>query len=345
MNFLSPGIAFLVTFIAILLIRPVARKIGLVDTPGGRKTHTRETPLIGGLGIYLGLLAGAFINPEIFEHYRLLLLISSILLITGLIDDYYPLPALIRMGIQIIAAWMMCTSGENQLVTLGHLFGDRELFLGRFTLVMSIFATVGVINAINMIDGMDGLCAGLTMICLIFLALAATMSGTNPPLLALSLVTSACLLAFLLLNFRAPFKKPALIYLGDSGSTMLGFILAWQLIESSQRASGQIMPATIALWFLAVPLMDTVFLFIARPLSGKSPFEPGTDHLHHLLELHGLSRAKVVLLLYGAGLIMGGAGLIINSMPALEKYSVFIFLVLFALYILLMRFEKTTLKK
>ena len=136
-----------------------------------------------------------------------------------------------------------------------------------------------------------------------------------------------------------------MIYLGDSGSTMLGFILAWLLIESSQSTSGQVIPATIALWFIAIPLMDTVFLFIARPLTGKSPFEPGTDHLHHLLELHGISRAKVVLLLYGAGIVLGGAGLVIFKIPAMEKMSVYFFLGVFALYVVLMRFEKSTLSK
>ena len=326
-------------------MRPLARKYGLVDKPGGRKTHSKDTPLIGGLGIFLGLVVGTFLSPEIFAQYKVLLLIASLLLFTGLIDDFYPLPALARMGIQVFGAWLMCTAGENQLITLGHLFSDGELLLGRYAMVMTIFATVGVINAINMIDGMDGLSGGLAMICLLFLGLTASASGSNPALLSLTLLSVGCLLAFLLLNFRAPINKPALIYLGDSGSTMLGFIMAWLLIESSQGANEQIMPATIALWFMAIPLMDTVFLFIARPLSGKSPFEPGTDHLHHLLALHGLSKTKVVLLLYGAGIVLGGAGLMLYSMPDLEKYSIYLFLVFFILYILLMRFEKTTLKK
>jgi len=345
MNFLSLGIAFVVTFISILLMRPLARKFGLVDKPGGRKTHSKDTPLIGGLGIFLGLLAGAILSPEILTQYKVLLLIASLLLLTGLIDDFYPLPALARLGIQVLAAWLMCTAGENQLITLGQLFGDRELLLGRYAMMMTIFATVGVINAINMIDGMDGLSGGLAMICLLFLGCTAIASGNNPALLSLSLLSASCLLAFLFLNFRAPVNKPALIYLGDSGSTMLGFILAWLLIESSQGGTEQVMPATIALWFMAIPLMDTVFLFIARPLAGKSPFEPGTDHLHHLLALHGLSKAKVVLLLYGAGIVLGGAGFLLYSMPDLEKYSVYLFLVVFILYVLIMRFEKTTLKK
>ena len=178
------------------------------------------------------------------------------------------------------------------------------------------------------------------MICLLFMSIAAGLSGNNPALLGFSMLVIACLLGFLILNFRAPFKKSALIYLGDSGSTLLGFILAWILIEGSQGGSERVIPATVALWFLAIPLMDTVYLFIARPLTGKSPFEPGTDHLHHLLARHGVEKVKVVLLLYGVGLLLGGVGLLFLAMPTMEKFSLYLFLCCFALYALVMRAEK-----
>jgi len=191
-----------------------------------------------------------------------------------------------------------------------------------------------------MIDGMDGLSGGMVTICLLFMSIAAGLSGNNPALLGFSMLVIACLVGFLILNYRAPFRKSALIYLGDSGSTLLGFILAWILIEGSQGGSERVIPATVALWFLAIPLMDTVYLFIARPLSGKSPFEPGTDHLHHLLARHGVAKGKVVLLLYGVGLLLGGIGLVVYAMPTLEKSSVYIFLGVFLIYSLIMRKEK-----
>ena len=181
MIYLTLVVALLTTLAAILLLRPLSRKIGLVDKPGGRKTHSMDTPLIGGLGIYLGLLTGCLLSPDILAHYQSLLLISSLLLLIGLVDDFYPLPALLRMGIQVIAAWLMCTLGENQLISLGSLFTGSELLLGRFGILMTIFATVGVINAINMIDGMDGLSGGMVTICLLFMSIAAGLSGNNPP--------------------------------------------------------------------------------------------------------------------------------------------------------------------
>jgi len=332
--------AFLCTLVSIVVLRPLARKLGLMDTPGGRKSHTRDTPLIGGFGIYIGLLIACLLNPEVFGQYELLLGISAILLLTGVIDDYYPLPATARLGIQVLAAWLMAAYGENQLITLGKLVGDWQLFLGRFTMVMTIFATVGVINAINMIDGMDGLSGGMVVICLVYLAYATSLSGSNPALYGFLLILIACLLAFLVLNFRFYVKKPALIYLGDSGSTMLGFILAWILIESSQGGSERIIPATVALWFLAIPLMDTVYLLIARPLTGKSPFEPGTDHLHHLLLKHGLGRPNIVMLLYCAATIFGATGVFVLLNPQFEPYSLYGFLGVFLLFSVLMKREK-----
>ena len=99
--------AFLGTLLSILALRPMARKLGLMDIPGGRKTHTRDTPLIGGFGIYLGLIAACLLAPRVYDHYALLLGISALLLLIGLVDDYYPLPATVRMGFQVIAAWLM----------------------------------------------------------------------------------------------------------------------------------------------------------------------------------------------------------------------------------------------
>ena len=340
MNYIALPAAFFVTLVSIHLLRPLARKAGLVDIPGGRKTHDRDTPLIGGIGIFLGLLAGLFMNPEILATYRPLLAISCLLLLTGLVDDYLPLPAIVRLAIQVLAAWLMYSWGDNRLQTLGRLFTDSEFFLGRWAMVMTIFATVGVVNAINMIDGMDGLSGGLGAVCLLFLAVAAFWSGNSPALFTIAITALACLAAFLLVNYRAPMKKPALVYLGDSGSTMLGFVLAWLLIEASQGGADRVMPASVALWFVAIPLMDTVYLFISRPLTGKSPFEPGTDHLHHLMAMHGMPKAKVVLLLWVAGFLLGGAGLAIYAVSVMERFSVYGFLVMFVLYVLIMRLEK-----
>jgi len=337
MMFIAITIAFFGTLFFILLLKPLARKVGLMDRPGGRKTHAHETPLIGGLGIYLGLVLGCLFSPEVVYHYTPLLTISCLLLLTGMVDDYYPLPALVRMGFQIVAAWLMCTWGGNELQTLGRLVNESELYLGRFITVMTIFATVGVINAVNMIDGMDGLCGGMMLLCLAFLAVCTGINGNHTALLGILGISMACMLAFLFLNFRAPVKMPALIYLGDSGSAMLGLIIAWLLIEGSQGYTDRVIPATVALWFLAVPLMDTVYLFIARPLSGKSPFASGTDHLHHVLVGIGFSKSQAVMLMYCLAIIFGLVGMLFFIRPKYESWSLYVFLLVFIIYSVLKR--------
>ena len=177
MNTFTLPIVFFVSLVSILLLRPVAGKLGLVDSPGGRKTHSKDTPLIGGLGIFAGLMAGSLLSPDIINQYQPLLLISCILLLIGLVDDFYPLPAVVRMGFQVTAAWLMCDYGDNQLITLGNLFTESELSLGRFSTLMTIFATVGVINATNMIDGMDGLAGSIFLVAAAGMALFAAQAG------------------------------------------------------------------------------------------------------------------------------------------------------------------------
>ena len=279
--------AFVVSLLGILALCPLAKKLGLMDAPGGRKTHGKHIPLVGGIGIFLGLIVGSLLMPDLMAHYHLLFGLSAILLITGLIDDLYHLSAISKIIVQIIVAWLMCFGG-NHLIEQPLLIGAWALPTEPYSILITIFFTVGIINAINMIDGMDGLAGGMVIICLILLALTSNFVGANALLVNLSLLTIAGVSAFLLLNFRLFQKKSALIHLGDSGSMVLGFILAWLLIESSQGENRAI-PLAIGLWYLAVPLMDVLYLSIARPVAGKSPFQSGMDHVHHRLKDFGLS--------------------------------------------------------
>jgi UDP-GlcNAc:undecaprenyl-phosphate GlcNAc-1-phosphate transferase len=195
---------------------------------------------------------------------------------------------------------------------------------------------VGVINAINMSDGMDGLSGGMVTIALAFVGVIAWQTGHDNLLVFVAILLSA-LLAFLALNFRLPWRKPAMVYLGDSGSTFLGFVLAWLLIEATQNSTAMI-PPELALWFVAVPLMDTMSLLIKRPLKGKSPFHPGRDHLHHKLFDLGFSNRRVVFSLYIVGVIISLMGLALYQQQIQENYAFDIFLGLFVVYLLIIGF-------
>lgn len=323
-------IAFVATGAAIFALKPVAVKIGLVDIPGGRKTHIGATPLVGGLGIFLGILVMSVLTPGMLSSYGPFLSLSALILFIGTIDDAKELTPHVRMTGHALVALAMAVIAEIRLESLGELIFSAPLQLGLLAIPVTIFATVGVINAINMSDGIDGLSGGLVIVALGFIAVMNLAAGDVDASNFIVVVISA-IMAFLSLNFRRPWKKKALIYLGDAGSTMLGFMLAWLLIDSTQGLTPRFAPV-YALWFVAVPLFDTVNLLIKRPLHGISPFTPGIDHLHHNLMRRGLRVEQVVTLLVTTALIMGAIGMAGIWLGASEVLMFQLFIGLFILY-------------
>jgi UDP-GlcNAc:undecaprenyl-phosphate GlcNAc-1-phosphate transferase len=329
--FLTLLSAFLITAVALVALRPFAVRIGLVDNPGGRKTHASPTPMIGGLAIYLGTLSICILSPAIINDYKFLLALSGFVLLVGVLDDLYEIRVSLRMAMHATAAWGMAVTANVQLTSLGDITFSGPIELGLLAIPVTIFATVGVINAINMSDGLDGLSGGLSVISLALLSVAALSAGQSA-LLSFSEILIVSLMAFLAFNFRLIWKKSALVYLGDAGSTMLGFIIAWLMIASTQGNKAFIAPV-YALWFLAVPLMDTVSLMIRRPLRGNSPFKPGRDHLHHRLLNMGFDTKQTVLIIHGAALALGGIGLAGHFAGAPESLMFMLFITLFVIYL------------
>jgi UDP-GlcNAc:undecaprenyl-phosphate GlcNAc-1-phosphate transferase len=306
-----------------------------MDSPGGRKTHASPTPMVGGLGIYLGTLSICMLSPVIMNDYKVLLALSGFVLFVGVLDDLYDMRVSLRMAMHATAAWVMAVSANVQLTSLGDITFTGPVELGLLAIPVTIFATVGVINAINMSDGLDGLSGGLSVISLVLLSLVA-LSADQSALLSFSQILIVSLLAFLAFNFRLLWKKSALVYLGDAGSTLLGFMIAWLLIASTQGDKAFIAPV-YALWFLAVPLMDTVSLMIRRPLRGISPFKPGRDHLHHRLLNMGFDTRQTVLIIHGTALALGGVGLAGHFAGAPQGLMFLLFITLFVIYMIASR--------
>lgn len=324
--------AYLITSMALVLLRPFAAVTGLMDYPGGRKTHSNPTPLIGGLGIYLGLLSVTILSPVLMADYKNLLILSGFVLLIGVLDDLYEIRASLRLLCHGAAAWAMAWLANIKLESLGDIVFLGPVQLGALAVPFTIFATVGVINAVNMSDGLDGLSGGLVTIALVFLSISALIAGESA-VLSFSQLLSVALLAFLTFNFRTLWKKSALLYLGDAGSTLLGFILAWLIIAATQGSNAFIAPVT-ALWFIAVPLMDTVSLMIKRPLRGSSPFTPGRDHLHHRLLGAGYTSEQTVLIMYGAAITLAAVGLGAHLGGASDGIMFTAFMSIFAVYFL-----------
>ena len=261
--------------------RRLAFPLGLLDHPRGHKCHEGCVPLVGGVGIFAGLCLSLWLIPGLSGGPAPLLACGGLLVAVGVIDDLRDWPAWTRFAAQGAAAALMVVWGGVVLETLGGLVPGWSVDLGWLGIPLTVFATVGVINALNMSDGMDGLAGGLTLVALLPSALLAAGAGRGVDA-ALILLIAMAVLAFLVFNWPVPGRPRALVFLGDAGSTLLGFLIAWFLVDLSQGPDRAMTPV-IALWLFAIPLMDTVALMLRRTLNGRSPFSADRKHLHHLL--------------------------------------------------------------
>ena len=265
----------LITVLFILALRPVAMAIGLVDTPGGRKTHEKSTPVVGGIAMYLGLLFGG-LSLGILPSISWLLLGSSLLIVIGVIDDRFNLSPTVRLIAQTWVALMMIFLANLQITSLGSpLFFDWAL--GVFSVPFTILVTLTMINAFNVLDGIDGLSGGVTFIVLGFMAFLSIDSIT----LNLTLLLMATIFGFLLCNIPSNINRKAKCFMGDAGSTFLGFAIIWLGISLSQGESPSMSPVT-GLWLVAIPIFDFTGSVLRRILSGKSPFVPDFDWMSFL---------------------------------------------------------------
>nr|WP_274600116.1 MraY family glycosyltransferase [Halorhodospira abdelmalekii] len=231
----------------------------------------------------------------------------TMLLVVGVVDDLIDIEARIKLFFQVAAALLITLWGGLLVSDLGWLLGPMlPLELGWLALPFTVLCIVGLINAVNMFDGLDGLAGGSVAIALAWLALAGFLGGGEKwPILALLLCAAIC--AFLVFNARNPWRRRAASFLGDSGSMMLGVALAWFALEAGSGATAVLPPITVA-WILALPVLDALILFGRRLVRRRSPFKADREHLHHTLTRAGLSHGQIVALLLSVGALWGGIG-------------------------------------
>lgn len=327
--------AFVISALVIRLSIPVATHFGLVDRPSGHKRHDRHVPLVGGLGVYVALvsvlLPAAWVYPEYAMQLAAVLAGASVLFAVGLIDDIEPLGVGIRFGAQAVAASIAAFWGGIVLEDFGVLVGTDLVALGFMALPMTLFATAGVINALNMTDGIDGLTGSLSLVSLSLLAVVAYLGGAQPYLLVILALLGA-VGGFLFFNMRCCGRHRASVFLGDAGSTLLGFLFACLFIGLSQGESRAMSPVT-ALWLFAVPLYDTIAIMLRRVWMRRSPFDADRAHLHHLLLDAGCTVSQSVITLSALQLVFGLVGLSGWYFGALEPAMFAAFLGLFLGYL------------
>jgi UDP-GlcNAc:undecaprenyl-phosphate GlcNAc-1-phosphate transferase len=299
--------AFAVSAILIPAMQSPAYRIGLVDHPDHRKRHSGATPLTGGLGIFTGFVAGLLLVDLSWMPYWTLIVGALVLMITGLVDDLVEVRASARLLIQIGVAALMVYGGGVKIQVLGEVFGPTwgPIGMGPFGDLFTITCVVFMINAINMADGLDGLAGGMALIVLLLLALTALLGGGASGLVILPLVLALAVLGFLVHNLRLPGGRHARAFLGDTGSMVLGYAIAWLAVAIGTDPGASVYPITIA-WLLIVPGMDTFALFFRRLHLGRSPFSADRSHLHHIIRRCGYRVSTTVhivhLLVLAAGL-------------------------------------------
>ena len=304
-------IGFLVTVVLIYFLRPHAAHLGLVDSPCKRKQHNGNIPLIGGLAVFCGFIFASLTMNVVLIDLYVFFSAGLMMIAVGVLDDAFDLSTRIRFAAQTVAALMMALLGGVILSDLGALSFDGSLFsLGILAIPFTVFATVGVINTLNMSDGLDGLSGALALSALAGLVVVAYTASAYAEFSILLLLAS-CIVAFLFFNLRHPFRKQASVFMGDAGSMFIGFALTWFFIKLSQGEQ-RAMPPVAALWFIALPLFDTVGIMFRRIMKGRSPFLADREHFHHVLLLAGYSVAQsvgIMTVLSIIGVMIGLAGI------------------------------------
>lgn len=295
MYILALIIALLASFLLTPYIKQLAVKIGAVDKPDKRKVHTQVMPRLGGLAIYLATMLAIVCSMPITRDLLGILLGGTWIVIVGVLDDKYSLPARVKLAGQVIAA-VILVAFDVKIEWLNNPFGGY-FYLEYLSIPFTVFWVISFINVVNLIDGLDGLAAGVSGIASITVLLVAVHQGYFP-VATLTAALAGGIIGFIHYNFN-----PATIFMGDTGSMFIGYMLAAISIFGAVKSA-----ATIALLVpaiaLGLPIMDTAFAILRRYSNGRPIFQPDKGHLHHRLLAMGLSQRQAVLLMYGISIVL-----------------------------------------
>lgn len=293
--FLIVFVCMLASFLFVMLMKKVATYVGALDMPNKRKVHTEPIPTLGGVGIFLAFLLGFMLFVDSSTLMLSILISSFLILILGIFDDIKPIDAKYKFIVHIIIACIIVFYGKLQITDIK--FFGLNFSLAGIAPIVSIIVIVAIINAINLIDGLDGLCAGISSIYFLTIAIIAIILNKFGGLdIILSLIMLGATLGYLIHNF-----PPATIFMGDTGSTFLGLMIAVIMMIGFKTYT--LTSLVIPLVILAIPIMDTLFAIIRRKIKGVSIGKPDKEHFHHQLLKLNKSKTKTVLVIYGINII------------------------------------------
>ena len=294
-------LALIVSFLATPLVRRLAFKIGAVDVPrDSRRMHDHPIPRLGGLAIFLGFLVSVLAYAEIDIEMQGILIGAVIIVVLGIADDIHSLPAKFKFVVQIIAALCAALHGVAiEVINNPNIFSDNEYWvLGGWGIPISVIWIVAITNAVNFIDGLDGLADGISTIGALTMLILALILGEHEISLVCGALVGACV-GFLPYNLN-----PARIFMGDTGSTFLGFILACVSIQGLFKYYA-VISFLVPFIILGLPIFDTASAIIRRLLKGQSPMVADRSHIHHKLIDMGLNQKQAVSTLYIVSGVLG----------------------------------------
>jgi UDP-GlcNAc:undecaprenyl-phosphate GlcNAc-1-phosphate transferase len=299
-------VAFLVTAMAARALAHFAERIGLIDQPGGRKQHLAPVPVTGGIAMFMGFAAAALASGLVFGHTVALISALGLLLIGGVADDMRDITARAKFWLQLAAALLMTSWAGVFVDQLGNLLGFHQINIYHWAIPFSVVCALGVINAVNMVDGLDGAAGGISFVAALWLAFSAALQGLGAQA-ALLLILAAAILGFLVWNLRLPGRRHAAVFMGDAGSMMLGLSLCWFAIDLTQ-GERRSMPPIVCVWILAVPLLDMARVMFVRLLRRASVLDADREHLHYYLLARGWSVSATAWAMIGVAALTGAVG-------------------------------------
>jgi UDP-GlcNAc:undecaprenyl-phosphate GlcNAc-1-phosphate transferase len=326
--------AFFFAFLAIKIFKPFAVEVGLVDKPNERKLHSGHIPLIGGISIFIAVLFASLLWLPNTLELRMYLIASAMIVFIGALDDKFDLRVRIRMVGQIIVASIMIYGVGGYISNVGDLVGLGDVLLGPMGIIFTYLAIIVVINAYNMVDGIDGLIGSLSINTFASIAILFVMAGQTD-YLSYPLILATATIPYLLFNLgvfeKLLGKDTKKIFMGDAGSMFVGLSVIWLLTMGTQGEQASFRPVT-ALWICAIPLMDMLAIVVRRYKNGKSPFKPDRDHLHHIIQRMGYSSKQTLSLISVMAITLSAIGLAGEYFKIPESIMCFGFLFLFVLY-------------
>ncbi|MCX8047607.1 MAG: undecaprenyl/decaprenyl-phosphate alpha-N-acetylglucosaminyl 1-phosphate transferase [Anoxybacillus gonensis] len=311
-------------FVLAVLITPVVKwlafRVGATDKPNQRKVHQKIMPRLGGLAIFISFIVGYFVLQPASPYATAIVIGATIIVLTGMLDDIYELPPKWKLLGQIIAA-IVVVYGGIRVDFINLPFGGHLQF-GLLSIPITMLWIIGITNAINLIDGLDGLAAGVSSIALVTIAgMAATMGNTYVFVFAMSLLSLGSTLGFLLYNFH-----PAKIFMGDTGALFLGYMISVLSLLGFKNVT--VFSLIIPILILGVPISDTLFAIVRRIVNKQPLSAPDKSHLHHCLLRLGYSHRQTVLIIYGMAAMFGLAAVVLSKATMFGALVVIAFVLL-----------------